>query len=158
MLPYEIIPSETEISIPITSSDAASIHGGRPDGEVPENAYDQKTSTIYAPRDGVEENWVRFNFGKMYNVTRIVVINRLDEMPEILNDTEVYVGNTVSKMRQLCGRVTVKDTTKTAEAQTYAMNCGNFIGDYAFLTDKNTEDTDKLSFSEISIFGHVFGG
>ena len=141
------------LPITIVSSETQSIHPNA-GGHNPEKAYDDDVSTIYAPKDGVsysEENWVKFNLGKIYSIRKIVVINRIDCCMILLSNTEVNVVNTGISQTSLCGVIVVDRNLQTVEAQTYTFYC-NLVGDQVMMTDRDVTAHATLSFAEIDVF------
>ena len=141
------------LPITIVSSEAQSIHSNA-GGQKPEKAYDDNVNTIYAPKDGSSfsaENWVKFNLGEVYSITKIVVINRIDCCTHLLSNTEVNVVNTGISQTSLCGVIDVKSNSQTVEAQTYKFFC-NLVGDQVMMTDRDVTATYTLYFAEIDVF------
>ena len=119
-----------------------------------EHAFDNDINTIFAPPGDAPENWAIFNLGFLFRITRISVINRLDNAGylEILNNTEVNVEDTTRQSKYLCGVLYVTDLTLTVQSQTYNFNCG-VVGNQVMVTDRDVEDSATLSFAEIRVYG-----
>ena len=121
-----------------------------------EHAFDNNINTLFAPPDYSPENWAVFNLGFLFRITRISVINRLDNAGylEILNNTEINVEDTTRKNKHLCGVLYVTDLTLTEQSQTYTFSCG-VVGNRVMVTDRDVERSATLSFAEIRVYGFL---
>ena len=132
-----LIPGQT---INIQSSDSTAPHN---EDSTAERAYDKDITTQYIPQSSNEgvETWIKFNLGKLHVITKIVVINRLDECPQCqtqLDSTKLTVIRTATEKTTKCGVIkvaegvteVVTEVTEVSEAaQTYSLDCGGAVGD-----------------------------